>query len=148
MGLNAEIILYYLIIFSFKPCGEEIVLCSFWAVPVPQFQMKRSQPWWKLCVIVIVRNITKYLEFIECIITIANVTKNGLIIYQKWQSTWNMQWLHFLRVSLQNVPSGVLDSTKQLACFLKRQHNAILDGCGSSESQKELERETGGTQGW
>ena len=29
MGLNAEIILYYLIIFSFKPCGEEIVLCSF-----------------------------------------------------------------------------------------------------------------------
>ena len=55
-----------------------------------------------------------------------------------------MQWLHFLRVSLQNVPSGVLDSTKQLACFLKRQYNAILDGCGSSESQKELERETGG----
>ena len=50
-----------------------------------------------------------------------------------------MQWLHFLRVSLQNVPSGVLDSTKQLACFLKRQYNAILDGCGSSESQKELE---------
>ena len=37
----------------------------------------------KICVIVMVRDITKYLEFIECIITIANVTKNGLIIYQK-----------------------------------------------------------------
>ena len=34
-----------------------------------------------------------------------------------------------------------------LPVFLKRQYNAILDGCGSSESQKELDRETGGDTG-